>query len=119
MAFKEKVIQIVLKIPYGKVTTYGTVATLAGVPRGPRLVGGVLHFNINDAPWYRVINRHGFISTKCLEHPKELQRSLLQQEGIEVTEDFMIDLKKYGWFGRLKVVARLVKKHRSTSQSEP
>ncbi|OGE14858.1 hypothetical protein A3F00_03560 [Candidatus Daviesbacteria bacterium RIFCSPHIGHO2_12_FULL_37_11] len=99
MNFKDRVIQIVKKIPYGRVTTYGTIATLAGVPRGARLVGGVLHFNIDDAPWHRVINRHGFISTKCLEHPKALQKTLLQQEGIVVNKDFMVDLRKYGWFG--------------------
>lgn len=98
--FKDRVIQIVKKIPRGKVTTYGTIATLAGVSRGARLVGGVLHFNIDDTPWHRVINRHGFISTKCLEHPKKLQKAFLQQEGIEVSADFMVDLKKYGWWGK-------------------
>ena len=97
--FKYKVIEIVKKIPYGRVTTYGTVATLAGLPRGGRLVGGVLHFNSDkyNLPWQRVINRHGFISTKCPEHIKALQKALLEQEGIEVTKDFMIDLGKYGW----------------------
>jgi len=99
VSFKEKVIQIVKKIPFGKVTNYGTIAVLAGVPRGARLVGGVLHFNMEKSPWYRVVNRHGFISTKCLDHPKKLQKALLEQEGIEVSKDFMIDLKKYGWFG--------------------
>lgn len=99
MNFKDRVIQIVRKIPYGKVTTYGTVATLAGLPRGARLVGGILHFNINAGPWHRVINRHGFISTKCLDHPKALQKALLEQEGIEVSDDFMINLQKYGWWG--------------------
>ncbi|MBI2018294.1 MGMT family protein [Candidatus Daviesbacteria bacterium] len=97
MNFKDQVIQIVKKIPYGRVTTYGTVAIFAGVPRGARLVGGILHFNEMSAPWHRVINRHGFISTKCLDHPKQLQKALLQQEGIEVSDDFMINLKKYGW----------------------
>ena len=99
MNFKEKVIQIVKKIPYGRVTTYGTVAILAGVPRGARLVGGILHFNISAASWHRVINRHGFISTTCLAHPKQLQKTLLEQEGIEVSDDFMINLHEYGWFG--------------------
>ena len=99
MNFKDRVISIVKKIQAGKVTTYGTVATLAGVPRGARLVGGILHFNINEAPWHRVINRHGFISTKCLDHPKALQKALLEQEGVEVSKDFMVNLKKYGWFG--------------------
>ncbi len=40
--FKDQVIQVVKKIPYGFVTTYGTVAILAGVPRGARLIGGIL-----------------------------------------------------------------------------
>lgn len=102
MSFKDKVISIVKKIPYGKVTTYGTIATLSGVPRGARLVGGILHFAKDELnlPWHRVINRHGFISTKCLDHPKELQKVLLEQEGIEVSEDFMVNLEKYGWFGK-------------------
>lgn len=101
MNFKTKVIEIVKKIPHGRVTTYGTVATLAGLPRGGRLVGGVLHFNSEEhnLPWQRIINRHGFISTKCLEHPKALQKVLLEQEGIEVSKEFMVDLQKYGWFG--------------------
>lgn len=101
MDFKDRVIKIVKQIPYGKVSTYGTIATLAGLPRGARLVGGILHANSEklSLPWQRIINRHGFISTKCLEHPKQLQKVLLEQEGIEVTPDFMVDLKKYGWWG--------------------
>lgn len=80
-------------------TTYGTIAALAGLPRGARLVGGMLHFtNLKDPlPWQRVINRHGFISTKCLDHPKQEQKMLLEDEGIEVSDDFMVDLSKYFW----------------------
>ncbi len=101
MGFKNNVIQIVKKIPYGKVTTYGTVALLASLPRGARFVAGVLHFNSekNNLPWHRVINRNGFISIRSLEHPKALQKALLQEEGIQVSDDFMINLKKYGWSG--------------------
>lgn len=97
MHFKDKVIRIVNSIPYGRVTTYGTVATLAGIPRGGRLVGGILHYAGDATPWHRVINRHGFISTKCLDHPKKLQKALLEQEDIAVSQDFMINLRKYGW----------------------
>lgn len=101
MKFKTKVIEIVNKIPYGKVTTYGTVATLAGIPRGGRLVGGILHANSErlDLPWQRIINRHGFISTKCLEHPKTAQKALLENEGVEVSSDFVVNLDEYGWWG--------------------
>lgn len=100
--FKEKVVAIVLKIPLGKVTTYGTVATLAGQPRAARLIGGILRFNWqkHDLPWQRVVNKDGFISIKSFEHPKELQKALLVTEGIEVTSDFMINLEKYGWWGK-------------------
>lgn len=98
--FKEKVLLIVNSIPKGQVTTYGTIATLAGIPRGARLVGGILHFKGEKTPWHRIVNRNGFISTKCLDHPKQLQKVLLEQEGIEVTADFMINLEKYGWWGK-------------------
>ena len=100
-SFKSRVLEIVRKIPRGRVTTYGTVAVLAGLPRGARLVGGVLHYGSEEGSvaWQRVINRHGYISTKCLEHPKGLQKVLLEQEGVEVSGDFMVDLEKFGWWG--------------------
>lgn len=105
MGFKDRTIEIIKNIPEGKVTTYGTVAILAGIPRGGRLVGGILHHFTEkyDLPWQRVINREGYISTSCLEHVKALQKALLEQEGIEVSSDFMIDLKKYGWWGKDKL----------------
>jgi methylated-DNA-protein-cysteine methyltransferase-like protein len=100
--FKKRVVDICLKIPEGKVTTYGTIAVVAGVPREARLVGGILHYAGEELnlPWQRVINRNGFISTKCLDHPKELQKAILEQEGVEVSDDFIIDLEKYGWWGK-------------------
>lgn len=99
--FKQTAVQIIKKIPYGCVTTYGTIATLAGWPRGAKVVGGILHNFAHDLdlPWQRVINRNGFISTNCPEHMRVLQKALLLEEGIEVSEDFMVDLEKYGWFG--------------------
>jgi methylated-DNA-protein-cysteine methyltransferase-like protein len=99
--FVEKVIDIIKQIPSGRATTYGTVATLADSPRGARLIGGILRFNSHkfNLPWHRVINKDGFISIKSMDHPKELQKALLESEGIEVGSNFMVDLDKYGWFG--------------------
>lgn len=99
--FKTRVIEVVKNIPFGKVTNYGTIATLAGLPRGARLVGGILHYNSDQyhLAWWRVINRVGYISTRCEDHIKLEQKQLLQQEGIDVSDDFMIDLEKYGWWG--------------------
>lgn len=99
--FKEKVIAAIKQVPYGKVTTYGTIATMAGLPRGARLVGGILRFNSekHDLPWQRVINRHGYLSIQNMEYPKQLQKALLEQEGIVVSDDFVVDLDDYGWWG--------------------
>lgn len=97
--FREKVIQIVHKIPYGSVTTYGTVATLAGSPRAARMVAGILHLEEEQVPWQRIINRNGYISIRGCKYDKAFQKRLLRQEGIEVSKDFMVDLKKYGWWG--------------------
>src|SRR5258708_3093375 len=99
MNFKHKVLWVINQIPEGKVTTYGTVSTLAGMPRGARIVGGILFSSTDRLPWQRVINRHGFISIKNSEYPKSLQKALLEQEGIEVSKDFYVNLDRYGWWG--------------------
>lgn len=101
-SFKDLVIEIIKSIPYGKVTTYGTVATLAGSPRSAREVGYLLHSltEKHNLPWQRVINKKGFISIRGNDvNMKNLQKSLLEEEGVAVSEDFMVDLKKYGWWG--------------------
>lgn len=99
LKFKDKVFNICLSIPEGQVTTYGTVALLAGLPRGARLVGGVLHHAEEELPWHRIVNREGFLSIRCFGHPKSLQKALLEGEGVEVSKDFVVDLNKYGWWG--------------------
>lgn len=99
MNFKERVLDVVKNIPYGRVTTYGTVATLAGTPRGARLVAGILHSEEEEIPWQRIVNRHGFISIRGCKYDKNFQKKLLEAEGVDVSADFMIDLEKYGWWG--------------------
>jgi methylated-DNA-protein-cysteine methyltransferase related protein len=112
-SFKQRVISITLAIPKGRVTTYGTIAVLAGIPRGARMVGGILHYAIDELqlPWHRVVNRVGFISTKCLEHPRELQKVLLEEEGIVVSGDLIVNLDTYGWWGEDDGIRFLSKSH--------
>lgn len=100
--FKNRVIEAIKKIPYGKVTNYGTIAILAGSPRSARLVGYILHSHTekHNLPWQRVISRNGYISIRGEQiDMKRLQKELLELEGIEVSKEFMIDLNKFGWFG--------------------
>ena len=102
MNFKERVIKIVKNIPFGRVTTYGTVALLANSPRAARMVAGILHNEEEFLPWQRIINRHGFISIRGCKYDKNFQKKLLEAEGVDVSKDFMIDLDRYGWWGNEK-----------------
>lgn len=102
-----QVVNLIKLIPYGRVTTYGTVATLAGSPRYAREVGYILHSSAQkyDLPWQRVVNKKGYISNRGGDmNIKNLQKSLLEQEGIEVSEEFVIDLEKYGWWSDEKTL---------------
>jgi methylated-DNA-protein-cysteine methyltransferase related protein len=91
---------VVRKIPVGKVLTYGQVAELAGLYGKARLAGYAL-FRVeleSDIPWQRVVNAKGEISyseARC--GGDYLQKTLLEQEGIEFKANNCIDLKKYRW----------------------
>ena len=51
----------VLRIPKGKVATYGQVAAAAGFPGAARQVAWALHGNSRGLPWHRVIGAGGRI----------------------------------------------------------
>ena len=99
----EKLYEVVKTIPYGRVATYGQVALLAGNPRLARVVGYALHVNPDpeNIPCYRVVNRMGRVSSAFAFGGENLQIKLLRLEGIEVSDDGFVDLKKYIWNGEL------------------
>jgi len=92
------ILNIIKQIPYGKVATYGQIATLAGT-RNPRLVGFALAGQKEDTevPWFRVINSKGKISFPEDSEGFKIQYSLLVNEGVIFDSNNRIDLKKYGW----------------------
>ena len=96
--FTENVINIISNIPEGKVLTYGTIAALAGSPRGARQVTRILHSSSkkHNLPWHRVVNSKGKISLRFPAAYHE-QKVLLEYEGIVFSKDDRIDLKKYLW----------------------
>lgn len=102
--FNEKVIAAIWQIPKGKVSTYGTIAAIAGSPRAALMVGRILRQSSvsHQLPWQRVINSQGRLSIVNMNYPAELQAELLRQEGISVEKrdnHFWVDLTCYGWFG--------------------
>ena len=84
MGFFERVYEVVKSIPYGKVMTYGDIATLLGNPHCARQVGWALHVNPSPEtiPCYRVVNRFGMVSKAFAIGGGNRQRELLEEEGI-------------------------------------
>lgn len=108
--FKKYVLEIVKKVPYGTVVSYGQVALYAGVPRAARQVGWILNQSEGNTeiPWWRVINNAGRITIKGAKYnDAELQRKLLKSEGVEVDDDFNLDIEKYRFIADEKFFKKL------------
>ncbi len=99
--FFQRVYEMVAQIPYGKVATYGQIALYLGHPRAARTVGWALHAlpEGTEIPWHRVINSQGRVSTSCLTHSADLQRAMLEEEGIFFDEKGVVDFALYRWEG--------------------
>jgi methylated-DNA-protein-cysteine methyltransferase-like protein len=90
----------VRKVPRGRVTTYGAIARLAGLPRQARLVGYALHAigSASNLPWHRVINAQGRLSlVRDGKSSGITQRILLEREGVRVAGGARVSLKQFGW----------------------
>jgi methylated-DNA-protein-cysteine methyltransferase related protein len=96
----EKIYAVVRKIPKGRVTTYGDVARIAGLPRQARLVGYALHALPDGSalPWHRVINAQGRLSLARDGSSSGItQRLRLEREGVRVDAGARVSLERYGW----------------------
>ena len=95
---REAIRKAVRRIPAGRVATYGQIATIAGYDGHARQVGYALHDLPagSDVPWHRVVNARGEISPRSAGDSHELQRMLLESEGIELAGN-RIDLERFRW----------------------
>jgi len=105
--FHAAVYEIVRQIPPCRVTSYGHIAKMIGMPRHSRHVGQALKFlspGVNPpVPWYRVIGSSGAISSRGPgTQGAARQRDELVAEGVEVltgrTGEMKVDFREYGWF---------------------
>lgn len=100
--FARAVYALVREIPRGRIATYGQIAAILGHPRAARAVGTALsHLPKPFArlvPWQRVINAAGRISHRGDVLRPDLQRQLLELEGIEFRGDH-VDLRRFRWAG--------------------
>jgi len=94
--FLNQIYAIVEEIPYGKVTTYGEIAKLAGYPKNSRHVGKALSMAgmFGNYPCHRVVNANGKLVNGWIQ-----QKDLLIEEGITFKTNGNVDLKKHLWIG--------------------
>ena len=102
MEFYERLKIVCERIPEGKVTTYGQLALLCGKPKNARQVGHALKRGLAGqyVPAHRVVNAKGILSGASSFEMPDLQKMLLEQEGVEVCrteEGWKVDLREYGW----------------------
>lgn len=98
--FFTEVYRVTKLIPYGRVTSYGAIASYLGAPGAARMVGWALnnsHFLDEFIPAHRVVNRNGLLSGKHHFPGENTMKELLQNEGIRVEDDQIIDFEKYFW----------------------
>ncbi|GEC73431.1 methylated-DNA-protein-cysteine methyltransferase related protein [Flavobacterium flevense] len=97
--FFERVYEVVRKIPYGRVTSYGAIAKFLGAARSARMVGWAMNasHSMEDVPAHRVVNRKGLLTGKFHFDGTNLMQQLLENEGIKVVDNQIVDFEKIFW----------------------
>lgn len=95
---------LVKAIPRGRVATYGQLSELIARRLTPVGIGWALSGCGDAIPWHRVVNGKGTISTRGAS--AELQRSLLEAEGVRFRADGSIDLGACQWKRRARLPLR-------------
>ena len=97
--FFQRVYKVVRTIPVGRVTTYGLIAKKLGSASSARTVGWALNACHNDSsiPAHRVVNRNGLLSGKHHFKGFDLMKQLLENEGIEINDDKVVDFNIKLW----------------------
>ena len=95
---RERIWQVVSRIPRGKVATYGQVASLADLPGYARYVGYTMKMlpSGSKLPWFRVVNTKGELSFPKHSAQYRTQQEKLEAEGVVFSEGRFC-LRTYQW----------------------
>ncbi len=99
----ERIYRAVMRIPPGRVATYGQIARVAGMPRHHRQVGRALRQLVDDGlvPWHRVVGADGRISPRSGDGVGEsIQRERLEDEGVVFDARGRVPLGRFQWARR-------------------
>ena len=83
---ERRIIEVLMSLGEGEVTTYGDIADVAGYPKHSRLVGRILSVTEEDVPWWRVVNSTGRLRAT----DDKLQAALLAEENVVVRDSRVI-----------------------------
>ena len=100
LSFYEQVYQVVRLIPKGRVSSYGAIASYLGSRGSSRMVGYAMnasHTAFPPVPAQRVVNRNGLLSGKFHFGSLDMMQQLLENEGIKVVNDKVLDFKNVFW----------------------
>lgn len=97
--FFEQVYQVVQTIPEGRVTSYGAIARFLGAPQSARMVGWAMNASHlrEDIPAHRVVNRLGLLTGKHHFGGTNLMQQLLENEGITVVDNQILNFETVFW----------------------
>lgn len=95
----EAVCEYLTMIPPGRVVTYGQIARWIGNPGLARAVGSALHQNPDPGrfPCFKVVNSQGRLTGRFAFGGINVQKELLEMDGVEVSDDYRVDLSRYQW----------------------
>lgn len=98
-SFPKRIYDLVAQIPKGKVATYGQLAFMAGSPRASRIVGAAMYRAPAGLPCHRVLYGDGRLCCDRAFGGKEIQRQMLEEEGVTFLPDGRVDLQNHLWTG--------------------
>ena len=79
---ERRIIDVLMALQPGEVTTYGDIADMAGYPKLSRLVGRILSTTEIDVPWWRVVNSAG----RLVPGNERVQSELLLEEDVVIRD---------------------------------
>ena len=99
VSFFERVYDVASRIPYGRVTSFGAIANFLASSGSARMVGWAMNasHSRDDVPAHRVVNRVGLLSGKHHFDGSNLMQQLLENEGIVVVDNKIVDFDKHFW----------------------
>lgn len=97
--FFERVYEVCMKIPEGRVTSYGAIAKYLGAAKSARMVGWAMNSShkLEHVPAHRVVNRNGMLTGKHHFGGSNAMQQLLEAEGIKVKELKVVEFQKLFW----------------------